>query len=144
MDVRPDLAGFVEAQDKLRQELGEDIVFLGDVTVIYAPGVQVDAQTGRAYDPMVNPVSSGVASAAVRCGVTFKAINRAGIGGESEVAAVGVFDSDHVMLNAPLTASAATASAVSFVARGDTYKITARKLDGIGILSRLLIFGRRR
>lgn len=141
----PDLAGFVDAQQRLRDNQGEDITFFYPVEVTFAPGTPIDAQTGRPYDPMVEPVASAQASGMIRCGVAFRALSRSGTGtGEADVGAAGYFDTDHVMLNAPIYAASAASAAVSFVARGEQYKVTAQKDDGIGVVARRLIYGRRR
>lgn len=140
----PDLAGFAEAQDRLRAQQGEDVVFLQRAEVTFAPGVPLDPQTGRPYDPMVEPVASGQASATVRCGVAFRALSRSGQGaGEAAAGPIGFMETDHVMLNAPLAAASAIAGAVDFVLRGGRYQITAQKVDGIGGVTRRLIYGRR-
>lgn len=143
MQVRPDLAGFVDAQNRKRELIGEDITLLFPPSLDWPPGTPLDPQTGRPYDPMVEPVASAQASAVVRAGVAFRAVNRAGIGGETDVAALGYLDNSHIMLNLPLACAAVASGAQDFIAREERYKITATKEDGIGIVARVLVYGRR-
>lgn len=142
----PDLAGFKEAQDRHRQQQGENIVFLGEVLLTFSPGTPLDPQTGRPYDPMIQPTGSAVSSAAVRCGVAFRAVDRAGVSGGADVSAAGRFDSNHVLLNAPIAAASAVVGAKAFILRAEEYKITASKTDGISqdAQHRWIVYGRRK
>lgn len=136
------LAGFADAQERLRQQFGETVVFLQPPVFTYPGGTPIDPDTGRPYDPVIVPTSSAQASAVVNCDVAYEAY-RAGRDRDSDVGAIGFVDRAHIMLIADLTASAACAGAESVRLRGATYKITAMKPDGVGALQRWLTFARK-
>ena len=52
---RPDLDGFAEAQGRLRQMIGVDAVFLVDGEPIWPAGTPIDPETGKPYDPFLEP-----------------------------------------------------------------------------------------
>lgn len=60
MAAVPDIASFWEAQSRLRNQLGTDATFhvVGDP--VYPPGTQLDAETGRPFDPAIRPTSQPV------------------------------------------------------------------------------------
>lgn len=63
----PDLEGFRKAQIALREKLGRDCIFLTPVDATYASGVPLNTETGRPFDPTIEPVSGGgFASASFR------------------------------------------------------------------------------
>lgn len=55
----PALDGFVEAQERLRIAMGEDVVFYTPETAVWPAGTQIDQQTGQPYDPTIVPESGG-------------------------------------------------------------------------------------
>lgn len=72
MPLVPDVAGFKAAQDRLIDVLGEDVVFLIPQTATWPPGTPLD-DTGRPYDPTVDPVSGdGFDEITKHCGVIVK------------------------------------------------------------------------
>jgi hypothetical protein len=142
-DELPDLAGFRDAQERKRAVLGEDVTFLGQPVYVWPPGVPIDPETTRPYDPVIVPLSSGVASAVVRCGVFFRAINRAGVAGEVEIGALGVVDKSTVMLIAASAAASAIMGMERFQARDERFLIETTKFDGVSGIDRLLVYGSR-
>lgn len=137
--MKPDLAGFADAQKLLRSEFGEDIEFKGEVVKTWPPGTQLDPETGKPYDPVLQPTSSDQQKIVARCNVVFKAI-----GDGVESGAPGIVEQDHVMLITELELEPALEQMLTFVARDSKYKITAVKQDGIGPKAqRLLIYGRK-
>lgn len=140
----PDLAGFAAAQQELRDQFGEPVVFLGEASVTFPPGTPLDPETGTPYDPTIVASSSVAASAGVLCNIVFRAVNRAGVGGETDFAAPGIVEQNHIMCIAPSGAASAIVGSVSFLAREELYQVTATKFDGVGELQRILAYGRRR
>lgn len=57
--VGPDLDGFIAAQQRLRTTMGRDAIFRIPVTPSWPAGTPLDPQTGRPYDPTVEPESGG-------------------------------------------------------------------------------------
>lgn len=143
MAVTPDLAGFTEAQRRGRELFGEDVVFLEAAEVTFAPDVPLDPETGEPFDPTVRPSASAQASAVVNCNVAFKAINRAGIGGDVTGGALGEMERTHVMLIADIDDRATIEGAREFEVRGDRFLISSAKPDGIAGVQRMLVYGRR-
>lgn len=75
MDVLPDVAGFREAQKRLRQRLGVDVVFLVPQAPTWPDGTQLDPETGRPYDPFAEPASGGDdQEVTVRCSLVNRAL----------------------------------------------------------------------
>lgn len=60
MNAIPDIAAFHEAQSRLRNQLGTDAVFHIYGEPVYPPGTQLDAETGRPFDPAIRPTSAPV------------------------------------------------------------------------------------
>jgi hypothetical protein len=136
----PNLAGFREAQERKRALLGEDITFFGEPTYTWPPGVPMDAQTGRPYDPVIEPLSSAAASAVIRCGVAHKAGEAQT---EVETDALGLADRTKVMLIANAGAASAIEPMVRFQARTESFLIEAVKFDGVAGIDRVLVYGSR-
>jgi hypothetical protein len=136
--MKPDLAGFKDAQARKREFMGEDVTFLGEVLMQFPPGTRIDPETHDPYDPTVQPTASAQASATVRVGVAFRPVTD-----DAKAAAIGWTEDTHVMLSAPPILPLGWAQ--EFVLRGERYKITAMKPDGIGPGDawRNLIHGRR-
>jgi hypothetical protein len=138
-----DLAGFRDAQRRLRNEFAEEVTFLLPEQFEYPAGTPIDPETGEPYDPTVVPTVASAASAVVRCNVAFNTRNRSD---EQQIqsGALGVFEQTHVMLIADIAAASAIAPAVEFDVRDARYKIEAQKPDGIGELQRYLVWGRQK
>lgn len=132
----PSLAGFRDAQDRLRALTGELVTFLGPVQVTFPPGTRLDPQSGRPYDPTITPSSSARASAAVKAGVVSSL-------GDGQAQPLGWTPEADVMLHMP-SAAASAASAAEFMLRGKLWKVTGRHFEGIGDLTnRIHVFGKR-
>lgn len=136
----PDLAGFSEAQQRLRSAFGEPVVFLAPVESVWPDGTPVDPETNRPYDPVLAATSSGQASALVNATVAVRPYGKP----EAEWTALGATERDHVMLISDIAAASACEGAESFVVRDESYKVTAMRPDGIGGVQRWLTFGRKR
>lgn len=63
--MEPDLDGFREASDRFRQQVGRSLVYLTPVTETWPEGTAIDPENGRPFDPTIQPLASGFASAAV-------------------------------------------------------------------------------
>jgi hypothetical protein len=58
---RPDIAGFRDAQQRLRQEFGVDAVFFVPGDSSWPADTPLDPETGKPYDPFLEPEVPGVA-----------------------------------------------------------------------------------
>jgi hypothetical protein len=71
----PDIAGFEDAQERLRTEFGVDAVFFIPGDPAWAPGTPVDPETGKPYDPFLEPDVPGVdQQITVRCSFVHRAL----------------------------------------------------------------------
>lgn len=139
----PDLAGFEDAMERKRQALGVNVTFFSDPVYVYPSGTQVSPESGEPFDPTVDPVSSAMASAVVKCGLFFKAVNRGGGASEAVDAPIGIGEREDVFVIAPSAAASAVSSATSFAVHNDRFKVISLKRDmPIGHVERLLLYGR--
>lgn len=137
--AEPDLAGFAAAQNRLRDHFGELVIFLTPVAGAWPPGTPIDPETQKPYDPVIAAQASGMSSAAVNANVVTRPYGKPDV----EWAALGAVETDHVMLIAGASAFPASA-ATDFEVRGDRYKVSSMRFDGIGGIQRHLTFGRKR
>lgn len=142
----PNIAGFADAQHRLREAFGEPIDFvLPTSSVTFPPGTAIDPETGEPYDPTIHPTSSAAVTASALCNVVFHAIGRMQLVGEQKSGPLGYEDQNHVLLIADYAASGAIHSAEEFRCRDEMFKVTAMKHDGIGSPhQRWLVYGRRK
>jgi hypothetical protein len=64
----PDVGGFADAQERLRQALGVDVVFIIPPAQTWPPGTPLDPETNRPYDPFLDPEpNAGDVEITVRC-----------------------------------------------------------------------------
>lgn len=133
-----DLAGFAAAQQRLRGQFGEQVVFLQAPSFTYPDGTQVDPDNGQPFDPAVTPTSSAQASAVVNCNVAYRSTSDS-----DEESAIGFLDRTHLMLIADIADRAACEGAVTVVLRGQRFQVTAMKPDGIASTQRWLTYARR-
>lgn len=136
----PDLAGFADAQERLRDHFGEVVVFLFPLERTYPPGTRIDPETQMPWDPTIEPSGTAQASASASCTVATRPFGKDDV---EESALAGV-ERDHIMLAGDLELSSLASGAVDFEVRGDRYKVTSMRPDGIGGVQRWLTFGRKR
>lgn len=87
--VTPDLAGFADAQRRLRQQLGVDAVFEIPGAATWDPAEPIDPDTGRPYDPFATPSSGGAPTTrTVRCTFASRPI----AGGDPQQSPLGAVD----------------------------------------------------
>jgi hypothetical protein len=139
--LAPDIAGFKDAQRRLRQTTGQDITFRIPVAPVWDPAVQRDPETGDPYDPTAVPTSGGgFTNVVVRASVNFKPI-RVHILDEVQDFAGGVQRTDQVALTVDTLAYPPIQDATEFVLNGVDWKITEVIPDGLQTEDRKVIFG---
>jgi hypothetical protein len=70
----PDIAGFIAAQDRMRQVFGRDVPFNVPVAPVWPVDTQLD-ENGEPYDPTVVPSSGGgTAPSVIHVGVVRNAL----------------------------------------------------------------------
>lgn len=140
MPEAPDLAGFEDAQHRLREAFGEPVIFLMPPVETWPPGTELDPETGRPYDPMLEPLVSNQEQRQVTCDVATRPFT----GSDVEFAPVGLVEREHQMLACDLAYASAASGAIEYEVRGSRYAVTSQRPDGIGRVQRFLTFGRRR
>lgn len=140
MTVAPDLAGFRDAQQRKRQHFAEDVAFLGEVTMEFPDGTNIDPETGRPYDPVVEPTGSAQQTAVVPCEVAFNPTR----GDPAEPTELGWVEHTDVLLICDVGYASATSGAKDVEVRGERYKVVAMKPDGLTGNDRLLTWGKLR
>lgn len=128
----PDLAGFRQAQNKLREETGQDVVLLIPEEATWPPGTQLDPETHRPYDPTVVPLSSGFASASARVGVAWTALSRTGSSNATDLSPLGITEQSHAMLIVGSGDVANFELAEDVIVFDERWKIQGIKPDGVG------------
>lgn len=136
MAPEPNLAGFADAQSRLRSAFGEQVTFLGEVTASFPDGTALDEESGQPYDPTVEPLSSGRASAVVRCTVVSQPVRGQD---EPDASPFGWLERGHIALLAGIEHRAAIAGKTHAVVREREYLIISAKPDGIGGVQRLVV-----
>lgn len=165
MSDSPDLAGFVDAQKRLRSKLGRSVTFFTPLTPIYPSSVgsgKIDPETHLPYDPVIQPAgfrvpasggaasgfvpagsqASGYASASATCSVVYHPLDTSEIR-RPPVAGTpfGNRDKANKDLIADPSDLAVFERATWFLLDGEGYRIELIKPDGIGGLQRYVIYG---
>jgi hypothetical protein len=60
-----DLAGFADAQSRLRNQFAEEVTFMYPEQFAWPAGTPIDPETDEPYDPTVEPITASAASAVV-------------------------------------------------------------------------------
>lgn len=145
MPNAPDIAGFRDAQNRLREVLGQDVTFHVPEAVTWDPAVALDPETGQPYDPTTVPTSGGGhADVVIRVSVVFRTIRRGAVEDQVIDQPVGVMNDGTVALLIAQADYAAIQDATEFVLNGKDYRITDILPDGIGEIDRYVAFGEAR
>lgn len=97
MPVSPDFEGFAAAQKALREKFGQDLTFAIPGEVTYPDGTPLDPETGKPFDPTIEPIESEESETTVRVSVVNRPI-RTGLSDESERKAIGWLEEGGVVL----------------------------------------------
>jgi hypothetical protein len=123
---RPDTAGFADAQDRLRQELGVDAVFLIPTALVWPPGTPLDPETGKPFDPFLDPVAPAAnTEVTVRCSFVHSPL----IGIDPAVSPVGGGDLGSAALIVPLASYPTIRTATRVVIGEGTWDIQRFRYD---------------
>jgi hypothetical protein len=123
----PDIAGFQEAQDRLNDELGEDVTFIAVEPKVWPAGTPVDRETGEPLDPIIEPESGGGEIATVvRCTPIEGAIRAQD---PTRISPSGVRDTEELVFSVKLVDTPLVADAVYVDHNGERYHVTDVKND---------------
>lgn len=139
---QPSTAGFAEAQDRKRRLLGSDITFLWPAVVTFPPGTPTSPETHLPYDPTIVPSASAQASASVRCGAFFKAVNRGGAANADAQLPIGRTERTSIFLTVASADASRIHGASEFLFHGNRYQIYTVKNDEVVLgYRRTLVYG---
>lgn len=142
MSPEPDLAGFVEAQNRLRGQVGMDVIFEIPVAAVYPVGTALDPESGEPYDPTVVPESGGgTTEVTVRASTVFRPIRT---GGEDfvEAGAAGVTRDRSAAVDVAIGDFPQIAGATHFTISDMRFRITEEIPDGMTAApDRRIIYG---
>jgi hypothetical protein len=135
--VEPDLAGFRAAQDRARELFGEAVIMLAPVVVAEWPaGTALDPETNQPFDPTIQPVSSGQASASVNAVV----MQRVPSDVAERATAIGDLSTYSLILDVSPADHALASAATRAVVRDDVYQVARWLPDGVKGTDRWLAF----
>ncbi len=137
----PDLDGLRDAQVRLRQYTGQQVIFYTPTGDEWPADAVLDPQTGKPYDPLIQPLASGFASAAVQANLAFRPVQ--GLNDDVAELPIGNLELGKIVAILDINDGKAVEDATEFDAKGDHYKITQTKDDGIGSEYRTLVWGER-
>jgi hypothetical protein len=123
----PDLEGFRQAQVTLREKFGRDCIFLTALSVAW-PDVPLNTETGRPFDPTIEPASGGgFASATIRALVIDNPITQ-----DDAIVRLppGWFEEGHMVLSIDADDDPGRATLVETF--GQTWAIRDTDIDGLG------------
>lgn len=142
----PDIAGFQDAQERIRLALGQNVDFQIPIAPVYPDGTQLDPETGEPYDPTVDPTSGGgntiVTKKVVVCYAPIqgsKVPNEKGREGWQ-----GVARGESCALLASVDDFPDIEPATGFVLNEVEYQITEIIEDGLVGMERAVVFGEAR
>jgi hypothetical protein len=140
--VTPDYAGYKEAQERLRNQLGEAVVLLAPLVATYPPGTVIDPESGEPLDPLVKPTASGEASALVKGRVAYTPVRRGGVP-QAGATPIGWMSEANIVVILSSGAASAAKGAAAMVVREERYAIRDAQVDGIAGIDRYLLFGQK-
>jgi hypothetical protein len=122
----PDLEGFRQAQIRLREKFGRDCIFLTPIEREWPLGVPLNTETGRPFDPTIEPSDGGgFASASMRALVIDSPPE-----GETTRTPAGWFEEGHMVLSLDIEDDPSPATHVSTF--DQLWEIRDIDVDGLG------------
>src|SRR3954452_1698152 len=116
-----------DAQVRLRKYPGESIPFYTPTGVEWPADAEIDPQTGRPFDPLIDPIASGFASASAVAGLAYRPVT--GLNDQTAETAIGNIELGQIVAILDIDDAKAVADATEFDAKGDHYKVTQSKDD---------------
>lgn len=136
----PDLAGFADAQGRLREAFAEPVVFIRPPELVWPSGTPIDPETGAPYDPTIDPVSWSDDTAEIPCDILTQPLTKDDV----TWTALGATERDHAIFIAASGTASAASGASAVVARDEDYMVTSQKFDGVAGVQHFLTFGRKK
>ncbi len=141
MPVIPNIAGFKDAQQRLRDHMGVEVTFRLPTAPVWPVNAALDPQTGRPYDPTVEPESGGGFTDIVKTvALVFRPIKvnvEDPIGDEVQG---GIRHGESIALSMSVDDHADVGEAVQVSLEGTEYRIMSMIVDP-GLDDRYIAFG---
>lgn len=136
----PDIAGFRDAQERLIDQLGQDVTFKLRRTPTYPPGTRLN-DDGRPYDPTVKPTAGtdGFDEQVVRCSVVYRPIVRVP-NAPDEATWAGTRRDQSMAVTFKVADYARVEDADEATVNGIDYKVTEIVPDGLTEVQRYIAF----
>jgi hypothetical protein len=129
----PDLAGFRDAMNRLRQNFGQDVRFRIPAPKVWPAGTQLDPESGEPFDPAIDPLSGGGFTDVVKhVGVVTKPIVPGREGGDTRFEAGGAFSGMDAILDMAAADKADVEDATEVILYGERFDIIEMKPGGLG------------
>lgn len=126
MSAAPDLAGFADAQRRLRGALGVDAAFVIREPASYGPDVPIDPANGRPYDPFAEPQTPATDREVVkRVGFVGRGVGE----GSAPLTPLGAIDAGNAALILDPADKPAVEDATTVRIGGETYRIEQWRED---------------
>lgn len=137
----PNFDGFREAQKRLRQSFGHDVVWISYAAATYPPGTELNPETGEPYDPEVVPTSGGELRTTVRCSIVSRQVSGSPPKDQVTKKAIGWMEMGGVVAIVDIEDYHLVRDAVEFEYAGDRYTIRDDTHDYLGPVDRWLFWG---
>lgn len=137
----PDIAGFLDAQNRLRDNMGHDVDFMVRVPAVWPEDVALD-DDGSPYDPTVEPLSGGGLEAVTkRVGVIYKQASPMRPGAATRFEPIGEMSGIDLILDVNAADRADIQTAVQVWLNEQRFKIVEWVPGGLGKIDRYLVYG---
>jgi hypothetical protein len=138
MTTAPDLAGFAAAQRQLARDLGVDAVFtIPPGEPVWPPGTALDPDTGRPYDPFLEPESQDEEThVTVRCTYASRPL----VSMDPAATPIGSIDAGSAALIMDADLYPPVASARRVVVGQETYSIDLARHDELAGYDRMILY----
>lgn len=140
MTIAPDIPGFLDALDRFSDSFARPITFHFTTDPTYPPGTEMDPETGRPYDPNIDPTGGGAETTEDIPAIPFRPAVATQVRGrqgsnESVVTAIGRIEQGQIVLIIDTedwdAASADPAGADKVEVFDQEYEVISDQLDGI-------------
>lgn len=137
----PNFGGLAEAQRKLRQHFGQDLAWITPAEETWPEGTEINPESGRPYDPEVEPETSGEVRTIVRCNVVARPIGgKAPVGDQVTKKAIGWLKEEGIVLIVDIADYHLVRNATEVEYGGETYTIRDDDHDYLGPVDRWLFY----
>lgn len=120
----PNTPGFIEAQERLIDQLGTDVGIHTRTAAVYAPDVSIDPESGEPYDPTAVPTQGGGFTTVIVRGATVRRLIARGGPDQVDDSPGGVMREGHAVLAVKIADQPKVADADEATIAGMRYRIT--------------------